>query len=411
MSLLTPKQCDESKPICGACDRHKVECIYIKARGRHREQQSPESCTTQPGVVSAGQQLGQVNAEIDNLLEMRLMHKWTAYTCHTFSTARKYWEFQAPLIAFKHRHVLDGLLCLTALHAARQGGTADGSSGEAIDKMPYFANVYFQQAINGHRQTLANLSLQNVEAAYVCCTCITFAALVTLGERHESPLISGNDFTQWLKLARGMKHIVNQVRRERFAAPPFVEFSTQEDDADFRRTQWRDIVGIDEFMRCEVFHSGPDLSKPDQLYCRQNAEPFDKLLVWVDSSEILSPGDNDIYEKALCYVGLIYKGISEGFDHPLGTCRRIVAMASLLPARFVDMIELGQPRALAILIYVFACMKMVEEEVFWFKGVAEQQIPEMVREMPDTWRDVVSWPLSLIEGTNSRHIDKGSSEL
>lgn len=97
----------------------------------------------------------------------------------------------------------------------------------------------------------------------------------------------------------------------------------------------------------------------------------------------------------------MYRGITEGFDHPYGTCRRIVAMTSLLPERFVQLIEIRWPRALAMAMHVFACMKLVEKEVFWMEGIAEHQIPILLRDMPSAWTDAVQWPLGLIKSDAS----------
>lgn len=159
-------------------------------------------------------------------------------------------------------------------------------------------------------------------------------------------------------------------------------------------------------MQSEIIRTKPDLSNLEQLYRRENAKPFEKLLTWAEDYEALTPDDRGVYEKALSYIGLIYTGIVESSDHPYGTCRRIIAMTSLLPERFVELVELGRPRALAMMMHVFACMKMVKDDVFWFEGIAEQQIPRLFEQMPNGWKAAVQWPLSVINDNQVALTDK-----
>ena len=56
----------------------------------------------------------------DHLLELKLMHEWTAYACKTFSTTWEYWYYQAPLLALEYRYLLDAMLAMAALHASKQ---------------------------------------------------------------------------------------------------------------------------------------------------------------------------------------------------------------------------------------------------------------------------------------------------
>ena len=112
----------------------------------------------------------------------------------------------------------------------------------------------------------------------------------------------------------------------------------------------------------------------------------------------MTEGDRTTYQHALSYIGLIFKGISEGTDHPLDTCRRIIAMPSRLAPRFTELVDQRQPRAMAMLAYVFASMKLLEEKVMWFKGVAELQVPKIHAQLPAAWKDMAKWPLDIALG-------------
>lgn len=151
-------------------------------------------------------------------------------------------------------------------------------------------------------------------------------------------------------------------------------------------------------MRSGGFYGAPDLSDSNELFKRSHAAPFEKLVTWAQDYERISEEDLDAYVKTISYLGLMYKGIREGFEEPRATCRRIMALPSACPGRFVETLELAQPRALAIMMHVFACMKLIAEKIDWFDGIAERQIPMLYERLPSAWREVVQWPMRVSGG-------------
>jgi hypothetical protein len=114
--------------------------------------------------------------------------------------------------------------------------------------------------------------------------------------------------------------------------------------------------------------------------------------------ETQSEEDADVYLKAISYIGVMYKGIREGFDSAHATARRILAMPSLLDDRWMELLEERRPRALAILIHAFACGELIAGQNFWFRGIAERQIPGLCDRLPPAWRPMVAWPLRVAGG-------------
>lgn len=151
-------------------------------------------------------------------------------------------------------------------------------------------------------------------------------------------------------------------------------------------------------MRSGGHYGKPDLIDQAEIFRRSHAAPFEKLITWAQDYERITDEDREAYTKALSYIGLMYKGITEGFDEPRATCRRIMAMPSICPGRFVEMVELSQPRALAIMMHVFACMKLIADKIGWFNGIAERQVPMLYERLPNAWREVVQWPLRVAGG-------------
>lgn len=52
-------------------------------------------------------------------------------------------------------------------------------------------------------------------------------------------------------------------------------------------------------------------------------------------------------------------------------------MPSRLPLGFAEMIEKKQHRAMVILAYGFAAMKLIENDSVWNRGIAGRQVPEI----------------------------------
>lgn len=353
----------------------------------------------------------------DHALELRLMHEWTAYASKSLSTAWEFWCYQAPLLALEYRYVMDALLAVSALHASRrppsQWISLEGRMVPIKDPMCNRSNVdrgptdrwkvnvetletynraasgkaevqydseakrslemlavsrqYFDRAIDGHRKALTDLTADNIESVYVTSILISFNALFTLSEDDKDPILP----SFWLRLASGTRLICNR---------------------------WQQLVGDRWILSSGVFYGKPDMSDNDELFKREHGKPFEKLLTWAQGDEIMDEEDRDTYEKALSYLGLIYRGIHDGSDHPMATCRRLVAMPSRLPLRFAELVESKQPRAMAILAYALASMKLREDEVLWFRGVAQRQVPRIQQELPPAWRELVKWPMAIARG-------------
>lgn len=156
---------------------------------------------------------------------------------------------------------------------------------------------------------------------------------------------------------------------------------------------------------CQTRTNCSNLSIVRTIFSRSRREPadstrkgelFTELLTWAREYEIQSPEDTDAYQKTLSYIGLIYKGISARTEAPLATCRRVIALPSRVPPRFVQLAQRRQPRALVMLAHAFAMMKLLEREVPWFKGIAEKQTPAIFDELPTGWRSQMQWPMSIL---------------
>lgn len=424
--MLTLAQCDEGKPRCSACARHGVACDYAytsaseSTPSRQNDQSPSGSIHHTAGAASGG-----LDPSLDPQLEMRLMHEWTAYTCQSFSAAWQFWKYQAPLIALEFRYMLDAMYALAALYASRQPTrqwiplearmvevrTPAGSSSQPeqdrlaswqskdrsydellaksmtsvgnhaflaskrSSEMITISRIYFDRAIDGHRKAISDLTMENVEAIYCTSVLVSFVALFTLSENEDDSMLMDVNPIQWLRLARGTNYVVDS---------------------------WHALVGDGFLSTSGVFYGKPDLTDENRLWDRQNERPFARLLSWAEDFEALTTEDREAYQRTLAYIGAIYKGIIEGTDNSLGTCRRLVAMPSRCPPRFVQLAEAKQPRALVMLAHVFATMKLTDASTIWFRGIAERQVPKIYESLPPGWREMMAWPVAVTRGEIER---------
>ena len=122
-------QCDEARPKCRACQRHRVSCDYIKPASKCCATPDPHSTSVRPATVSASDDEKPVLPSVvlpkglgddGAALEMRLLHYFLTETIATFHGPINFWHTRLPLVGLKHRFVFDSLISLAALELYRQ---------------------------------------------------------------------------------------------------------------------------------------------------------------------------------------------------------------------------------------------------------------------------------------------------
>lgn len=161
-------------------------------------------------------------------------------------------------------------------------------------------------------------------------------------------------------------------------------------------------VGPSWILSSGVFYGKPDMTDTTDLFDTQHGRPFLKLLVYAEYFESITPEDRKVYQDVISYIGAIYKGISEQTEPEMASCRRIMGLPSRNDPRFIDFVEAKQPRALAILAHLFACMKLITGKIPWFEGIAERQIPRIYDQVPSGWRPMLAWPIAVMSGEIDR---------
>ena len=232
------------------------------------------------------------------------------------------------------------------------------------------ARMYFDRAIDGHRRAVSALTTQNVQALHITSLLVSFYALFSLSENDTASSLSDSDYLLWMRLADGVKIL---------------------------SSKWQEIAGENWMLYTAVFFGKPNMLDEEELFRKEHADPFRELLTWARDFENVTEEDQICYEQALSYIGLAYKSVLDHSDHPLASCRRLMALPSRLPRRFTELVEVRSPRAMVMLAHAFAIMKLVSHEVPWLQGVAERQVPKIYHQIPAGWRDMMKWPMMIAE--------------
>ena len=199
-------------------------------------------------------------------------------------------------------------------------------------------------------------------SVYLTSILVSFYALFVCSEDDQDPTLPYSDPIQWLRVAKGTRFIC---------------------------ARWEELVGPAWIASSGVFYGKPDMTDDIEIFKSEHGKPFEKLLTFAEDFEAMTSDDREMYRKIICYVGNIYKGIVEDRDDPMATCRRLIAAPSKNDPRFIDLLETKQPRAMTILAHMFACMKLIAEQVEWFKGIAERQVPRIYDQLPTGWRPMM----------------------
>lgn len=316
---------------------------------------------------------------------------------------------------------MDAMLGLTALHASRQPAdqwivlqgrmvplrdplftavsksrrnsssanspdqeTASGRSvSDADDKMYLeakrnqamlqIARDYFSVAIESHGKALMSLTRENIEASYLASILVSFHALFTLSEPEDDSTLPTLDPVVWLRLADGTRYLCEV---------------------------WREFVGDEWMASAGVFFGREGLSAEEALFQQDTGQPFEYLLVPADDY-VTALTDREACRKGVAYVAFVYKGSVEGTMSPLAVCRHLVAMPSRLPKRFTELFDARDPRAMVILAHAFAIMKLIADDIPWFQGLAESQIPRLFDDLPG-WEEYMRWPMSISQRRSER---------
>ncbi|KAK2669017.1 Zn(2)-C6 fungal-type DNA-binding domain [Fusarium oxysporum f. sp. vasinfectum] len=142
-----------------------------------------------------------------------------------------------------------------------------------------------------------------------------------------------------------------------------------------------DQMGVENMLDTDMY---PLFERPAIDLEASTASIPNHLLFMVSS---IRPDDPDypnipIYLDTLKYLGSLYMNLKEGFSPVMNL--RIISWFTFLPRNFISLAQQRQPRALVILAYYAAFLKLIKS-IWWLKGVGERSLNDLCNYLGSEW--------------------------
>ncbi|KAH8808789.1 hypothetical protein F5884DRAFT_793350 [Xylogone sp. PMI_703] len=389
-------KCDEVHPVCGSCQRHRVNCVYgrppptrtserlasSQQSGGHEDvhTEKTDHKDAYPEAVDFLDETPQARRR--RLLELKLLyHFMTTAGSAVFipssspveRNAREVWTTKAPLLAFQHDSLLYVMYSVAALHIAN----TEPQNIEMIEA----SSMYLGLSIQAHRDEIARLNQTNADAIILTSSLIRLSTVAMLQERDLQPY---SPPIQWLS-------ITNE------AGSVFVAASrlTANDPTSLTRII---LDNSSEVTGRGAIFKGTKPWEVEATFGASYRQGFTHLLERSNSDLVNEPWNAEIqeaYETTVNFIGNAHNSILSG-KHSGDILRMLMLFPMLIQRRFIEFIEDEQPRAMVILAHYFALLAKFRS--YWWVGEAgKKEIQGIWSMLPPEWRRFLEWPLKALE--------------
>jgi hypothetical protein len=353
---------------------------------------------------------------MNRLMEMRILHQYTTMTYKTLPIepsplSEEVWQTLIPRAAFASTeapYLMDALLSVAAMHL------------RSID--PYDMDVvrachtYMVSSVADYRAALARgINNQNAEALFLTATLISFqstasrfflkddATLDEDGDMEMEYFHPDQDYTDELFVPQSS----NRTRSS--YTLPLSWFHSFQGVKTIVATSWaklRDspavtfIVDSQPVLRLDL--DAVTAAVNDETCSLASLSFFGHLLDGIND-ELAVEDDEDAGFGPLTRQSYLHAVAVLNWAHKSPHRSAALAFPATVAKRFLDLVEVRRPRALAILACFFALLKPLDE-IWWLKDVARREVMGIVSlfERGSPWWRHLEWPvrIALFEGTS-----------
>ncbi|KAK7428781.1 hypothetical protein QQZ08_004706 [Neonectria magnoliae] len=378
-------KCDEARPTCRSCKLRKVDCVYptppaspsasssavgtlpsspaastgssALVRGNTPDGFSTSSpaagsqCHTPPPSDVVAQPLwcpSHINAA-----DMKLLWFYTTTTSDSFSIASRtpvdeILKVRMVQVAFEIPFLMDSLFALSSLHMQSLNQEYDQSR----------ALAYRARSFEGYRRAVENAAPESYAALIANSLFLTALSSQAFRDDESKDLY----IIDWMVVWRGIGLVIELMGVEKLFDTGLYELFTRPSiDLEVATTA---IPNHLLFMVSSI--------KPDEL----------------DFADV------GIYHEALKYLGSLYASLDDGLNPIMHL--RIITWFTFLPHRFVELTRQRRPRALIIIAYYAAFLKMVNE-VWWIRGVGQRSLRDICKHLGPAWEHLLLMPQAAME--------------
>ncbi|KAG9255161.1 uncharacterized protein F5Z01DRAFT_77567 [Emericellopsis atlantica] len=397
-------KCDEVHPRCGNCTKHGVVCdfesnevaddlasvstpaapsplpptpaaSYARANPQPPRRSPPRPPSVTPRLVfnqPPTPKVSSVTAQVSRLMELRLMHQYTNVTSKTLLTSspvtEDIWQRAVPQMAFEGRtYLADAILSVAALHLRSQA-PEDKSLIRATHA--YTASTLAEYCASLEK----GITSDNAESLFLTASLIAFQSVASRifakddaepddpNARYALPL-------PWFHSFQGVKTVVatswQWIRNSNIV---------------------KSVIDSQPSLQLDLNPLGPN------SFFGHLLEGLDEEIA--EEAPDMVPSTTQCYSHAICVLNWAHKS-----PHPAAA----LAFPATVARRFIELVEMKRPRALATIACFFALLKRLDG-VWWLHDVARREVMGLVGlfESGSKWWRHLEWPvrIALWDGSN-----------
>lgn len=402
-------KCDEVHPRCGNCVKHGVPCDF-----EHPEVLAELQQALSVGSPSTPASSADLRSPIDwaavpaspaiplyrppstpaissatpaghRLLELKLMHHYTALTCKTFTftapVTEDIWKITVPNLAFAgSQHLADAILAVAALHLR--------SLTPNDKELVRASHAYMAASLAEYSATLTRgIDSTNAETLFLTAALIAFQSTATRVFMKDEPSFGG--------ITGGQHGEQDKKRNAGCYAIPFSWFHSFQGVKAITATSWQYLRAspvVTQVINSQAVLQLDFTSGPDTFFGHLLDGLEDELVAMMSQSQPSSATEERItatrqaYQHAVAVLNWAHKIPHKGAP---------LAFPATVSRRYIELLEERHPRALAILACFFALLKSMDS-VWWLQGMARREVLGVVSLFnsdffgPDAYREW--WP-------------------
>ncbi|KAF4972811.1 hypothetical protein FSARC_711 [Fusarium sarcochroum] len=372
-------KCDEARPVCRSCRLRKAECVYPNP---------PAASSSNSNAIIATPRTSPASSELPPTPQ-------NAPSPGTFSLSsgdEPIEEIRPLTVQPMFRpHQMDGTdMKLLWFY------TSSTSASFSVDEGPHnpvndilrnrlvqvaFETPFLMDSLFG----LASLHMQSLDLNHDSARALTYRARSFEGYRKAVEQSRPETYPAL---------IANSLLLTALSSPNFRDESAKKLYIVDWMIVWKGIGLVIDLMGVEtLFDSG--------LYGLFNRPPIDveqatphipaNLLMMINSIE---PGDIDysdveVYYETLQFLGSLYQNLHDGFGPIMRL--RIITWFTFVPRHFVQLARELRPRALIIIAYYAAFLK-IPSDVWWVNGVGDRSLKDICEHLGPEWQEYLLVP-------------------
>ncbi|KXX77449.1 Sterol uptake control protein 2 [Madurella mycetomatis] len=419
-------KCDEVHPRCGNCVKHGVPCdfehpevlVELRAAAAAAATESPSTPATtvhfgSPILNASGTASGpsgpsgppgatlyrappapsvsQTTPPGQRLLELRLMHQYTAMTCKTFTftapVTEEIWKITVPSLAFSgSQHLADAILAVAALHLR--------SMMPNDKELVRASHAYMAASLAEYSAALTKgIDHTNAESLFLTSTLIAFQSTATRVFMKDELAVASGDIDadadkrrqhgsgcyaipfSWFHSFQGVKAITAASWQYLRVSPVVTQVINSQAVLQLDFTISPDtffghlLEGLDEELAAmEGDPTGsartpqggiPSPATPTSSSFSPAADPSQQ-----SSAPELVARTRQAYQHAVAVLNWAHKIPHKGAP---------LAFPATVSRRYIELLEERRPRAMAILACFFALLKSMDG-VWWLQGMARREV-------------------------------------